>query len=101
MAEDKPQKMKKQEVFHKRNLTDFLAGAAIGAVFDLVLPYNDRESVENMLLDGILIGLPVSLPYGVMRGYYINKKEGIRAFTAMYAGSFVGQMFIRALQMYS
>tara|TARA_Y100000310_G_C20542292_1_gene743885 strand:- start:50 stop:325 length:276 start_codon:yes stop_codon:yes gene_type:complete len=79
--------------FDKRTINDFLWGAGIGAVFDLLMPSAYGLSVPDIATRAAYIGVPSGI-LRKMQGF--STKDSLKAGGALYVGGAVG---ISAIQM--
>jgi len=77
---------------NKQNIRDFLFGAGVGAVFDLVTPNSLDGTVKNTLMEGLYVGIP-TYAFRAMSGYM--QEDSLKAGGAAYLGSVVGQTAVQ------
>lgn len=96
MAHEQNRQFQHKKSFPRQVLSDIFTGAVIGAALDVAVPYENQESLQNSLWDGLY----VALPFGVMAGRYEGVMGGVRSSTAGYIGSVAGQMLMNVMKMY-
>ncbi|MBI5397967.1 hypothetical protein HZB03_00755 [Candidatus Woesearchaeota archaeon] len=80
----------------EKTLQDLVLGAVVGAAFDLVVPYDDQETLKNTFWDGLY----VAMPFWAMAKRYEGLKGGLRASAAGYVGSVAGQTLMNVIKLY-
>jgi hypothetical protein len=76
----------------KRTINDFLFGAGVGAIFDLLSPNVLDATVKNTLMEGLYVGVP-TYALRAMSGF--SPQDCVKAGGATYLGSVVGQTMVQ------